>query len=144
MNRNCLRVSAACCALVFACLSVAGDNPPTATPDTAQRPRDDQKPTPSEPVPLSNMELVWSLSIRTKRFPTGVASDPIKGVIYAIDASRADKRLWFTEITLNGKREREFSIKKWNGRARSARLRDKGTRELVTYPPSWVGSGVVA
>ena len=127
MKRNCLIVLTGCSVVLLSSRALAADNPLVG-----------------EPVVLSNMELVWSLSTRTNRFPTSVAPDPIKGVVYTVEPHRPDKKLWVTEITLNGKLEREFSMKKWNGRVRSARLRDKGTRELVTYPPSWVGSGVVA
>src|SRR5438477_5693079 len=96
-----------------------------AVPTAARLPHSDWKPPAPENVTLSNMEQVWSLSLGTNRLKGSVASDPMKGVIYALPpASKGQMFTTCVQISANGKVEREF-YKERNMEVRTARLRDQ-------------------
>jgi hypothetical protein len=96
------------------------------------------------PAQLEGLELVWRLRSASGWKAKAIASDSSVGLIYAIGTTQNFKGLVIAEITSSGKLEREFRIKKWNGRLRMAHLSNKVTRDLVMFPLAWVGSGVVA
>ncbi len=109
-----------------------------ATPKTARAPRDDWKPVAQEPAILSNMELVWSVSLGTNRLAGGVASDPNNGVVYALSpAFKGQKFKICLQISADGKVERQFN-KESNMEVRSFRLHRDGTRGLLFFS-HWVG-----
>jgi hypothetical protein len=93
---------------------------------------------------LEGVELAWTASLGSNRLAGGIASDPKRGVVYALaPAHKASDFRRCVEISSNGDVAREFKLAKYNMTLRTARLRAGHHRDLVSFT-RWVGNGLVA
>ena len=97
-----------------------------------------------EPEIVSGLEQVWSVSIGSNRLAGRVASDPIKGLIYALPPEfKGQNYKRCVQLGADGRVEREFSYGDARMEIRTARLRANATRDLLLFG-IWVGSLVAA
>lgn len=97
-----------------------------------------------EPVIVSGLEQVWSVSIGSNRLAGRVASDPVRGLIYALPPEfKGQNYKTCVQLSADGRVEREFKYKDARMQIRTARLRAEAPRDLLLFG-IWVGSLVAA